>query len=307
LKRVLGPLGHIASYVAYRARRGARHQADHDAAAEHAWSGPTAIGGVTVRWLGTAGFALAAEGTTILIDPYVTRLPLGAMMGKKAILPDDAAIERHAAKADAILVGHTHFDHALDVPAIARRTGARAYGSSSLAQLMKLHGLADRAVAVEPYRTHEVGPFAIEFVPSVHSKLVLGLSVPSGGELTCEHLDELSPREFRCGQVWGIHIRGPGATFYHQGSADLIDDAMRADHKRVDVFLCGIAGRRFTRRYLPRILGALEPRIVVPTHYDDFFRPLGAPLDFSMNVNLAGFTDEVRAVSRDFEIRTLAA
>jgi len=26
-----------------------------------------------------------------------------------------------------------------------------------------------------------------------------------------------------------------------------------------------------------------------------------------MNVNLAGFTDEVRAVSRDFEIRTLTA
>ena len=301
---VLGPVGHLASYVAYRARKGARHRADHDAAAEHAWSGATTIGGVTVRWLGTAGFALTAEGTTILIDPYVTRVPFDALLRRRTVLPDLAAVERWADKADAVLVGHTHFDHALDVPAITRRAGCKAYGSTSLAHLMALHGEAERAVVVEPYKTYAQGPFTFEFVPSVHSKLVLGLSIPAGGELTCEHLDDLTTGEYRCGQVWGIHIRGPGATFYHQGSADLIDEAMR--HREVDVFLCGIAGRRFTRRYLPRILGALEPRIVVPTHYDDFFRPLDAPMDFSVNVNLAGFTDEVRAVSRDFEIRTLA-
>jgi L-ascorbate metabolism protein UlaG (beta-lactamase superfamily) len=259
---------------------------------------------VTVRWLGTAGFALTAEGTTILIDPYVTRLPIGAFLRRRAVAPDEAAIARWIDRADAILVGHTHFDHALDVPAIARRFRCKAYGSTSLAHLMKLTGAAELAVTVEPYKTYEVGPFTFEFVPSVHSKLALGLSVPSGGELTCEHLDDLTPNAYRCGQVWGLHVRGPGATFYHQGSADLVDDAIR--HKGVDAFLCGIAGRRFTPRYLQRILGRLEPRVVVPTHYDDFFRPLGAPAGFSMNVNLAGFADEVRAVSRDFEIRTMS-
>jgi len=299
---MLGAFGHVASYVAYVARRGARRTADHDAAAEHA--GEARFGKVDVRWLGTAGFALTAEGTTILIDPYVTRLPLGAMLGRRPVAADTDAIARHIDRADAILVGHTHFDHALDVPAIARRTGARAYGSTSLETLMRLHGLADHAVVVEPYRTYEVGPFTFEFVPSLHSKLALGLAIPSGGELTCEHLDDLTPRAYRCGQVWGLHVRGPGASFYHQGSADLIDDAIR--HRGVDVFLCGIAGRRFTPRYLQRILSKLEPRVIVPTHYDDFFRPLEQPMGFSMNVNLAGFTDEVRAVSRDFELRTLS-
>ena len=32
-----------------------------------------------------------------------------------------------------VLVGHTHFDHAVDAPAIARRFGCKAYGSDSLA------------------------------------------------------------------------------------------------------------------------------------------------------------------------------
>jgi len=298
---VLGPLGHVASYLAYAARRGPRERADADAAAELAWT--AGVGGVEVQWLGAAGFALRAEGTTLLVDPYLTRLRFGDLVRRRVVPADEAEIARWVDAADAVLVGHTHFDHALDVPAIVRRFGCPAYGSSSLAHLMQLHGLAAQTVVVEPYRTYEVGPFAIQFVPSVHSKLALGLAVPSGGELTCEHLDGLTPGAYRCGQVWGIHIAAPGVTFYHQGSADLVDDAVR--HRGVDVFLCGIAGRRFTPRYLERILSRLEPRIVVPTHWDDFFRPLDAPVAMSPNVNLAGFADEVARVSRDFELRTI--
>ena len=73
---------------------------------------------------------------------------------------------------------------------------------------MGLHGLAERAVEVEPYRTYELGPFEVSFTPSVHSRLLLGLAVPYDGELTCEHLDSLSPGAYRCGQVWGISVGG---------------------------------------------------------------------------------------------------
>ena len=45
--------------------------------------------------------------------------------------------------------------------------------------------------------------------------------------------------------------------------------------------------------------------VIVPHHWDDFFRPLDAPVGFSLNVNVAGFLDEVAAVSKDVEIRTI--
>jgi hypothetical protein len=61
--------------------------------------------------------------------------------------------------------------------------------------------------------------------------------------------------------VWGIHVEVAGMTFYHQGSANLIDDAIR--HSGVDVFLAGIAGRGFTRDYWARILPRLQPRTIV--------------------------------------------
>src|SRR5438132_1671604 len=85
--------------------------------------------------------------------------------------------------------------------------------------------MSELAVEVTPQRPYELGPFTVTFVPSLHSKLLLGLAVPFDGELTCEHLDALSPAAYRCGQVWGIHIEVAGMSFYHQGSANLIDDA----------------------------------------------------------------------------------
>lgn len=301
------PLRHLADVVGYAAtRRG--HDAADRVALDHLTKGVEALGlppGLDVRWLGVAGFALTYEGTTVLIDPYVTRLGLGNLVRRQVVAPDRSAIDRHVPRADAVLVGHTHFDHALDVPAIARRDGCRVYGSTSAHHLLGLHGLADQAVVVEPHRTFEVGPFAVTFVPSRHAKLALGLSVPNGGELTCDHVDGLTPQAFCCGQVWGIHLAVAGCTIYHQGSADLLDDEVR--HRDVDVFLCGIAGRQFTDRYVERIVSRLRPRTVVIAHHDDFFRPIGSEPGLAFGVDVARFHDEVAAVAREATVLALPA
>lgn len=259
--------------------------------------------GLELEWLGTSGFRLALEGTTLLIDPYLTRLPLRALLARRPALPDPAAVAAHAARADAILIGHAHFDHVLDAPLIAQRTGAQVYGSRSTANLMQLHGLAGQAVEVEPYRTYGVGPFEITFVPSAHARLLLGLAVPMDGDISCEHLEDLTARAYGCGQVYGIHIRAGGATIYHQGSAELDDQAVA--HRGVDVLLAAIAGRGFSRHYLERAIRRLEPRLVVPHHHDDFFRPLDEPMQLSFNVDLCGAVEEVRRASREVAVATL--
>jgi L-ascorbate metabolism protein UlaG (beta-lactamase superfamily) len=307
-----GLMAHVGGLLAFLATARRQHASDRATARQLAWSGSLPPG-LELTWLGTAGFRLAYQGVVVWIDPYVTRLPLRDLLSRRVVPPSQRAVAAWIDRADAVLVGHTHFDHALDVPAIAQRFGCKVYGSTSLAHLMKLHGLAAQTVVVVPHRDHEVGPFRFRFAPSRHSKLQLGLAVPYAGELTCDHVDELTPQRYRCGQVWGICIEVAGMRIYHQGSADLIEDEIR--DRGVDLFLCGISGRRFTPRYVERIVRALRPQRIVPTHYDDFFRPLpdergpaaagdGAPR-FSLNVNLTGFADEVHRASRELPIATL--
>ena len=259
--------------------------------------------GLSLTWLGTAGYVLSYEGHTLLIDPYVSRASVRDVYRRKRLTNDGALLDRLVPRASAILVGHTHFDHALDVPALARRDGCKAYGSRSLVRLMDIHGSRDSAVQVEHGRRYDIGPFEVTFIESLHAKLLLGLAVPMDGEITCEHLDALNPSTYHCGTVYGIHIRVAGATFYHQGSANLVED--RIPFRRVDYLLMGIAGRRFTRDYTARTVRALDPRVVIPTHYDDFFRPLLHPMGFSFNVRFDRFRDEVARFSRALPMRTL--
>jgi L-ascorbate metabolism protein UlaG (beta-lactamase superfamily) len=262
--------------------------------------------GVEVEWLGVSGYRLSCEGRTIFVDPYLSRAPLRNLLLRRPTLPDEQTLDRFLnapGEVLGVLVGHTHFDHAVDAPAISRRFGCPAYGSDSLTRLMALHGLAERTIEVEPYRSYELGPFEVSFTPSRHSKLLLGLAVPFDGPLSCEHLDGLTPGAYRCGRVWGISIRVGGAVLYHQGSADLLDEALR--ERDVDVFLAGVAGRSFTRDYWKRILPLLDPKVVVPTHYDDFFRPLGEPLAMVAKARLAELPEELAAVGSDIELAAL--
>lgn len=301
-----GPLGHLGELAKARATRRSSERDDRQALGELEARPLQLPAGLEVEWLGVSGYRLSYEGKTLFVDPYLSRVPFRDLALRRTALPDPAALDRfvHApGEVVGVLVGHTHFDHALDAPAIARRFGCDAYGSRSLLNLMALHGLAGQTVEVEPYRTYELGPFEVSFTPSLHSKLLLGLRVPYNGELCCDHLDSLSPGAYRCGQVWGITIAVAGVRFYHQGSANLVDEAVR--ERGVDVFLAGVAGRSFTEDYWQRILSRLEPQAVVPTHYDNFFRPLGEEMDFVANVQLARLPEEIGAVSRDFELAAL--
>ncbi len=300
------PLRHLGDLAKARVRRRASEHEDGQVLGELEAKPLELPAGLEIEWLGVSGYRISFEGQTLFIDPYLSRVPFSDLLRRRPTLPDPAALDRfvHApGEVVGVLVGHTHFDHAVDAPAIARRFGCRAYGSDSLLRLMGLYGLAAQAVEVEPYKTYELGPFEVSFTPSVHSKLLLGLAVPYDGDLTCEHLDALSPAAYRCGQVWGISIEVAGLRFYHQGSANLIDEAIR--ERGVDVFLAGVAGRSFTEDYWKRILPRLDPKVVVPTHYDNFFRPLGQRLEFVSNVQLASLPKEIGAVSADARIAAL--
>jgi L-ascorbate metabolism protein UlaG (beta-lactamase superfamily) len=224
---------------------------------------------LTVRWLGTAGFELKTPTTTLLIDPYLTRAGLFKLMTGPA-RSDCRAVTRRFDRVDAILMGHSHYDHLLDGPAIARDFGAKLIGSRDTVRIGRAEGLPDSQLQeVQGGDRVEIGDFTIEVVPSVHAKLFTQVWV--GGDMP-EHFEmPLGFMDYKNGPVFGFLIHWNGRTLYHCGSADLIDDQL-AGH-RADVLLQCIAGWKSDQTVFARMARALDPRVVVPMHQDDFFRP----------------------------------
>jgi L-ascorbate metabolism protein UlaG (beta-lactamase superfamily) len=260
-------------------------------------------GPLRIRWLGTAGFELTAEGTVLLIDPYLTRAGLWRVL-KGPLTPNQELIDRSISKADAVLVGHSHFDHVMDVPSIAKKTGARVYGSPSTAHLCQAAGVPeDRITACRGGETFEVGPFRVTTVPSLHSPFALRRTVPYAGDIPCTCELPLRVSGYRCGDVLSFVIEVAGKRLYHLGSANLVDDAIPV--RDVDLAMVTIIARHATPDFLGRAMKRLTPRAVIPIHYDNFFRPIGAELKSLPMTRFGRFVDDVQGFDKQIEVWTL--
>jgi L-ascorbate metabolism protein UlaG (beta-lactamase superfamily) len=259
---------------------------------------PPAGDALCIRWLGTAGHVIESSRTTILIDPYLTRSPIGTLVTSRLVPDDDAIRASIPPKVDAVLCGHSHFDHLLDAPHIAKMTGAKLFGSPTTCAFARAEGVRPEQLVEVGARGLEgsIGDLEIRFVPSLHGRLLFG-RVPFPGVVNETPRLPARAWHYRMGGAYGILVRGGRTSVYHNGSADLVDAAIEG--ARADVLLIGIAGRRATPNYVARLCGLLRPSVVVPTHHDAFFAPLDEGVRLLPGIDLEGFVSEVdRAAAR---------
>lgn len=256
-----------------------------------------------LEWLGTAGFRLEAEGEILLVDPYLSRLSIGqCLIG--AVKPDKDLLKQHFPKARAILVGHSHFDHALDVPFIAAHTGAQVYGARSTVNFCLASGLsASQVTEIRPGMFFENGPFRVQVIGGEHGKLIRGKTVPYAGDIeSCESVPT-TVTGFKCGQVNWFHVQAGGQSFMHHGSAELSTDTPTFT---VDNLLTCVAGWHYAEALHTRLLRHFNPGRIFICHYDNFFKPIqqgDIPLPL---VKLPHFVDGFLQEDKDAKVYTLA-
>jgi L-ascorbate metabolism protein UlaG (beta-lactamase superfamily) len=105
---------------------------------------------LAVRWLGVSNFELAYGGQVILLDAYYDRGSLFPPLGFK---PADVK------RADAILIGHGHFDHMSDAASVGAQTGALVVGASVTTEKLLTQPIAPQQVRTVSGRGGEVIKF----------------------------------------------------------------------------------------------------------------------------------------------------
>lgn len=251
--------------------------------------------------MGTAAFEIIRGGKTLLIDPFVSRPPFLSIAAGMTIRSDEREAERRFPRADMILIGHSHFDHLMDAPSIARRTGAVMAGSPTACFIAESCGVNKEALlpqADPPAPFRRLG-FDIRFIPSLHGKVVLG-RVPYPGKLVSVPETPSKPGDYPTGDVYGIWLKAGGLSIYHNGSAGLIDDALGG--VSADVLLLGLAGRFRTKNYVRRMIELLRPAIIIPCHYDWFFSPLDRGIRHLPGIKLDRFLREVHDVDPGIKV-----
>jgi L-ascorbate metabolism protein UlaG (beta-lactamase superfamily) len=182
-----------------------------------------------------------ADGTTLLIDPFLTGNP------KADIGPDDVV------KVDYVLFTHGHGDHIGDGFEIAERTGALIVSTYEIATY------AQQGKGIEAAHPRHIGggynfPVGyIKMTPALH-----------GGSLDCDESGRYTT------VPGGFLITIDGVTVYHAGDTALLTD-MQLLKGQVDIALLPI-GDNFTMGPddAVRAVEMIEPKTVIPMHYSTF-------------------------------------
>lgn len=256
---------------------------------------------LSVEWSGTAGMRLSHGGCTLLIDPFVTRSGLFRTLLLR--LPSNKTLSAKTFPvADHILLGHSHYDHLMDVPAIAAATGAVVHGSESTAAVCRGAGLPESNIhVIETGKSFDCGKFKATFIKSVHGKAIMG-RIPSPGNIVGTPLQPMKGNQYKDGGTFGLLVECGGFRIYHGGSADLIDGETAAAGN-VDLLLLGLAGRKHTPDYIARMTKLLKPKFIVPIHYDNFFKPLGKGLSLLPGIDVEAFFREIETVYPEAKVK----
>ena len=237
--------------------------------------------GMRVTYLGTNGYQFDFAGHALLVDPYFSRVDLSSIALGSRIQPNVSRINdglRHlAARADAVLVTHGHFDHLLDVPTVMARTRARLIASASSVDLVRRlpDAGASSGEAVKPGDVRRIGPWKIRVLSATHDRLF--------GEVPFDQptLRAGAPQraaDWICGEPLAFLIEVNGQRIYIDSGGT---PAQLPPNERVDLAILGMA-LPDSRARLHASLERLHPRYILPSHQDDFFRPLSAGFQFGM-------------------------
>lgn len=268
-----------------------------------------------MTYLGAAGWIISDGDITVLVDPWPSRLKYGTREGH----PDDdrprfartdpnwsdtEVIDKVIDEADFILIHHGHPDHLGDVPYIARKTGAKVIGTETVMMILRAYGIPkEQLYAVRGGEDYQFDDFSVRIVKSLHSALGDKLYHDSRRyDETTELEAPLRIEQFVEGGALSFFARFKRHTVLTMGSMNFIE----REHEglKPDILLAGINGSRVNiYDYDRRLLSSTgHPRIVIPTHWDNFSYPYGFSQEAAIERNILPFIEAAKLISPSTEV-----
>lgn len=246
---------------------------------------PTDRDRIMLRWLSTANYELAYRGHLYVLDAYFDRGPRNRPTG---VVPSQVR------RADALFIGHAHFDHMSDAVPIARRLKAPVYGASITIETARHLGLPpELGHVVKDGDTLLFPAMRVETALARHSTLKpevlqglgklfdLDVRPATPEELSAEKAirdqGSFAPEVITEGTIAYAFTFDTGFKLLWLDSAGPVTDGDRALAQKlgpVDIAIIAYQGHPVAETQVPvtlELVKLFRPRIFLPAHHDEIF------------------------------------
>ena len=269
---------------------------------------------VELKYLGTAGWEIKDENVTVLIDPYISRVKLGngpsisKLDNRKTVsrsdffVSDSALIDNLIDKVDYILVHHSHFDHLSDVPYIAKKTGAKVIGTETTINILRAYGISNAQLyPVKGGEDYQFENFSVRVIPSIHSALNDKHYIDSREYKTPPEAP-LKVSDFIEGGSLMFLARFKNKKILTMGSMNFIEREL--DGIKSDILLAGVNQSQLgLYNYNERLINVTGyPKIIIPTHWDNFRLPYNFSQEDNIELKLIPFKKDIELLSPNTDV-----
>lgn len=265
-------------------------------------------------WLGTNTILIKTNQASLLIDPYFSRYPIsstGSLLFKK-VKPDIPAIRKALSafkieKTDAILLTHTHLDHALDACAVAELTDAEIICAPAQLHKTALNSFTpDNLIDPKLNNSFTIKDVSLQVFTGRHMPFPYGLQHLD--ILLAQSLGNMFELNYACQytalELYSFYLKTSGHSIFIMGSAGL--PRFDAEQIYAQTIVLSIGGLDLLPgKYCDKLLQKLvkmQPERILLSHWDDFTKALDRPLQWLSNAN--HIADHIIDQTRSHNIET---
>lgn len=237
-----------------------------------------------VTYFGTTTLLFDDGIDQILFDAHMTRpsfMTVGfGKLKTNTDLVDSMILKHDITRLKSIFVSHSHHDHVMDVPYIAKKCNCEIYGSKSTLYVAKGLNIADKKLhEFKCYKEIRIGNYEITVIPSLHSK-AHWYNDDLGKTIDVPLIQPAKKKEFKEGGSYDFIIKHSGKTYLIRPSFNHIEGQL--DEINADILFLGIAGiakssEQEKELFFKETVEKVKPSLIIPIHWDNFFVSLDSP------------------------------